>query len=179
MRRLVAIPLLCLCGLAMAQSSPSYRLEEFRPNAGGHPQDGLTLQSTSYRISLDAVGEALASPTLRGGAFEMDAGFSHSYPPPGEVRHLLALGDKQTMTWKVERSVGTYRVYGGQIPSLPGEYGVCKVADLRLPQASLDEQPPPGGTFFYLVTARNILSEEGTTGYDGSGLPRPPPVPCP
>jgi hypothetical protein len=109
----------------------------------------------------------------------MDVGFVRGYPPPGEVRLLVVLGDRKTLSWTAERSVGTYRVYGGDLGLLPSSYGVCKVPDLVVEKAQLEEEPAVGRGFFYLVTARNTLLEEGTKGYDSTGAQRTSTMPPP
>jgi hypothetical protein len=51
----------------------------------------------------------------------------------------------------------------------------------ELPDAAaiLDAVPDPGQGFFYLVTARNRLAEEGTKGSTSAGVPRSNAFPCP
>lgn len=179
MRPLAALSILCLCASVLAQSSPSYRIEEFTVNAGGHPRAGRVLSSTSWLASLVAVGPLPAPLVLRGGAYAMEVGFARSYRPPGEVRRLVALGDKRTLAWDAEGSAGTYRVYGDDLRLLPGDYGMCEASDIPLERVALDDEPPAGKARFYLVTVRNPLFEEGTKGYDSTGGARANPAPCP
>ena len=49
----------CVQGTALAQTSTSYTLNENVMNEGGHPENGVVLASTSYRLSFDAIGEGL------------------------------------------------------------------------------------------------------------------------
>ena len=73
-------------------------------------------------------------------------------------------------------------MYSGAIGELPGGYGACRTGDVPGPSAAIPEIPSleDGQVgFFYLVTARNGLREEGTKGFDSAGAPRPNPLPCP
>jgi hypothetical protein len=163
----------------LAQTSPSYRVDEWTVHAGGHPLGGFGLASTSYRMSLDAVGEIPIAPLLHSTGYSIDVGFARSYPPPLEVREVVALGDKATFAWAPDRSVGSYRVYRGLLRELPGSYGACRIADISADHVMLEETPNVGQTFFYLVTAQNTLLEEGPTGYDSAGASRVVSGPCP
>ena len=180
MRTLLTLQILGLCGGALlAQSSPSFRLEESTVNAGGHPQGGIGLVSASYRMSLDSVGELPSGTLLQSAAHSIDVGFARCYPPPLEVHEVVAFGDKATFAWAPERSVGSYRVYRGSLHELPGDYGACRRAEVAAGQATLPEIPEVGQPFFYLVSARNMLLEEGTTGSDSVGRLRVVAGPCP
>jgi len=170
---------LFLCGVALAQSAPSYRLEESTMNAGGHPREGLKPSSTSYEISLDAIGSAPVAPLLQSTSYSMTGGFARSYPPPREVRQLAVNGDKATFVWAPERSVGSYQVYRGELNALPFDYGTCRVARVAGQSALLDEVPEVGEAFFFLVTAENMLLEEGVAGFDSAGGSRVNSAPCP
>lgn len=170
---------LCLYGTALAQTSSSYRLDEHTLNAGGHPAGGRTLASASYRVSLDSIGDGVTAPVLQSTSYSMDAGFARSYPAPGEVRGLVALVDKESFAWDPDGSVGSYLVYRGAAELLPGGYGACRSSDLPVETASFPEVPDIGSAYFYLVTARSRLREEGAKGHDSSGAPRGTPAPCP
>jgi hypothetical protein len=62
---LVLVLLLSLAaGQALAQSSASYSVSDHTLNAGGHPQQGQILFSASFRVSLDALGEAVTGHGL-------------------------------------------------------------------------------------------------------------------
>jgi len=117
MRYVLALSI-CLCSIASAQSSPSYRLEESTMNAGGHPRNGIGLSSANYRMSLDAIGETPIAPVLFSTAYSMDVGFARCFPPPREVQQITVL-DKTMFAWTPERSVGTYRVYRATCMSCP------------------------------------------------------------
>src|SRR6185295_10421267 len=64
-----------------AQQSPSYTLRESQFNAGGTPGSGApaTPSSSSYRITLDALGEGLLGPTPASASFRVDGGFARTY----------------------------------------------------------------------------------------------------
>jgi hypothetical protein len=109
----------------------------------------------------------------------MDSGFPLTYPPPGEVRGLRFL-DSETLVWNPEKSVGVYNLYRDLIGSLSGlGYGSCKEQDLASETATDSDPLPTDNGYFYLVTAENRLTEEGTKGFDGYGAERPNPSPCP
>lgn len=179
MRAVLAVSILCLCGVALAQSSPSYRLEESTLNAGGHPRGGLGLTSASFLVSLDAVGEAPIAPMLGSAGYSMDVGFARCFPPPREVRQLAISGNKATLVWAPERSVGMYRVYRGDLTGLPVDYGACPIASVGIESVPLHGTPDVGQPFFYLVTAENALLEEGIRGYDSAGASRVNLASCP
>jgi hypothetical protein len=164
---------------ALAQQSPSYKLEEFALNAGGHPQDGAILASASFHVRLDAVGDAVARSGLSGPSFRVDGGFVGAYPPPGEVLGLRFV-DSATLMWRPERSVGVYNLYRDLLSALSGgSYGTCRQYDLAAETTIETGAPPAGNGWFYLVTAENRLREEGTKGTNSSGAERPNVHPCP
>jgi hypothetical protein len=175
----LAILVLCLCGFALAQSSPAYRLEEYAVNGGGHPAGGQVLASASLTMSIDAIGDAAWAGALASTSYSMDAGFGRSYPPPAEIRLLLLHGDKQTLTWDPDPSIGDYLVYRGGLAALPGDPGACRLSGLGTHTALLDDFPDTGQGYFYLVVARNRLGEDGSPGSRGDGTDRTLPVPCP
>lgn len=164
----------------IAQTSASYDVSDYVLNEGGHPGDGIVLSSASYRISLDSVGDGLAAPALSSLSYRMAAGFLPAFPPPAEVLGVTFLANHATMQWLPDRSIGSYNVYRGAINQLPGPYGSCRASNVLTESTNLTETPaPPGGGFFYLVTAKNSLGEEGTKGFASSGSERVNPSPCP
>ena len=172
----------CLAFLApaSAQQSASYKLNESAINSGGDPTGGVSLASASWRIKLDAIGDGILGANLASASFHMDGGFVSAYPPPGEVMNLNVEANARTLTWDPERSVGDYNLYRELVSTLPGlGYGRCSQSALTFTAATDVEVPPVGRCYFYLVTAENRLSEEGTKGFDGAGRERPNPVPCP
>ena len=153
-----------------AQSSASFRIEQGIFNNGGNPAPVLT--STSYQLTLDSIGDALAASGLASASYGMDAGIPPAYPPPGEVLNLR-FPAKTTLTWNPEISVGSYNLYRGDRAALPGNYGAKVQAGLTAPTATDSQTPSPGQCLIYLVTASNRLDEEGTKGTDSAGNPRP------
>ena len=181
MKMRIAILFLGLGGAVFAQTSTSYKLTEQIMNEGGHPQAGVVLGSTSYRVTLDAIGDGLPAPALGSASFAMAAGFVPVYPPPGEVQTLRIAANRTSMTWAPERSTGVYNIYRGLFSSLPGPYGQCRQANVPAASATISENPPPpaGNGYFYLVTAENRLNEEGTKGFNSAHVEHPNGFPCP
>jgi hypothetical protein len=163
---------------ASAQQSVNFRLTEWTINAGGDPLNGSSAGSVSWRVSLDALGDTVLGVGQTSVSYRMDVGFVDVYAPPGEVRNQL-FSDVSTMIWDPERSAGAYEVYRGLLSGLPGGYGACFQSSLASATATDAGTPPPGSGWFYLVTAKNRLGEEGTKGSDSSGNARPNPAPCP
>jgi len=165
--------------VALAQTSASHRLTESVFNGGGDPGNGAFGASASHRIKLDAVGDGLIAVGLSGASYRMDGGFVDVYPPPGEVQHAL-FSDKITLVWDPEKSIGQYAVYRDGMGVLSGGgTGTCFASGLSSETAIDATTPPAGQGYFYLVTARNRLLEEGSKGNRSSGLERPNPAPCP
>jgi hypothetical protein len=180
MRRSILFAFLLAASLpALAQTSASFRLDEHVFNAGGDPHQGQVLTSASFRITLDAIGEGLVRTGLSSPSFRTDAGFIGAYPPPGEVTALSFLDD-DTLEWSPEASVGSYNLYRDPLAALAGlNYGQCLEPRIDGETATDTDVPTPGGGFFYLVTARNRLDEEGVKGWDSAGLVRSNSAPCP
>ena len=166
-------------GAPLAQASPSYRLEPWVLNAGGHPSDGQVLESPGFRMSLDAIGEGVLGPGLASTSYAIDTGYGRSLPPPAEVSGVVAHPDKITFAWNPDLSVGEYLIYRGGLDLLSGVSGSCLLSNLPSHSASLDEFPATSQGFYYLVIARNRLGEDGSPGRGSGGAPRTIPVPCP
>jgi hypothetical protein len=181
-RRLILLTLamgVCphLTGVAAAQESANFKLREHVINAGGHPDAG-TLVSPAFRMRLDALGEGLTAAGLFSATWRMDAGFTSGYTPPGEVTNLR-FSDASTLVWNPERSIGTYALYRGILRDFLPAYGFCRQSDL-LEETAVDlDRPVVGAGFYYHVTGRNRLREEGTKGFNSAGIERPNPGPCP
>ena len=179
-RRVVFVPLFCL-GLTMtigirAQSSTNYQNREHVVNSGGNPAPTLT--STDYRITLSSIGDGLTATGMSSASYQLDGGFVPSYLPPDEVLNLL-FSDATTLTWDPEPSVGDYDVYRGNVAELSGGgYGACLVSGVTATEAEDTSTPAPGQCFFYIVTARNRIVEEGTMGSNSSGTGRSNSTPC-
>jgi hypothetical protein len=162
---------------ARGQGSASYRLSDYAINAGGHPMAGTAMASTHFRISLDAIGDP-AGQSTSSPSFQIVPGLAGSHPPPGEVKNLQFAADAKSMSWDVEPAAGVYELYRDLVSALhSGSAGVCLQGGLQA-NAATDLQVPASG-YFYLVTSRNSLGEEGTKGYASSGAERPNPLPCP
>ena len=171
--------LLLAGGAVLAQSSASYVLEEHTFNAGGNPADSVIASSLSFRITLDSIGGGPSGAGLSSASHRVDAGFTAVYPPPGEVHNLLFLS-RVELAWDGEPSIGSYALYRGLISELPAlSYGGCAQAPLNTPNATDADPVPAGDGFFVLVTARNLLAEEGSKGTRSDGTPRANPAACP
>jgi hypothetical protein len=161
-----------------AQTSASYRLTEATLNAGGNPSQGSLPASASFRIRLDAIGEAALPGPQSSGSFRADGGFVGTFRPPEEVRRLR-FTDLSTLEWDPERSIGTYAVYRDALEALPASGGACRASGFAASTFVDRSAPKEGRGWFYLVTARNRLREEGTRGTRSDGIPRPATAPCP
>lgn len=179
--RALAVAVLCLAAAivpCLAQTSASFKLTDAVFNNGGDPNQGSALASPHYHIKLDAIGDGVAAVGLGSASFHVDAGFVADYPPPGEVSGL-GFASKTDLAWNAERSVGTYNLYRDSLGSLPGAYGTCDQPALEVTSWTESATPPPNGGWFYLVTAKNRLREEGTKGYLSGGTERSNGSPCP
>jgi hypothetical protein len=175
----IALALGLASPFAHAQTSASFKLTESTFNAGGDPQNGTSAASASFHIKLDAIGDAVAGGTPASASFHAGAGFVGDYPPPGEVAGFL-FTDRSTMTWAPERSVGTYDVYRDALAGLTsGAMGACFASGSSSEGAVDAGTPASGQGWFYLVTARNLLGEEGTKGSGVGATERPNAAPCP
>jgi len=164
---------------AAAQQSASFNLEEGVLNAGGHPAGGVSPTSAGFRISLDALGDSVGGRALSSASFRMAGGFASFYPPPGEVLGLRFL-DSDTLEWDGEPSAGSYALYRDVLTGLGGlGYGSCLTTGIT--GTTIDDAAVPAAAdgYFYLVTVRNRLDEEGTKGFDTIGGERPNAAPCP
>lgn len=164
-------------GACLAQSSANHRIESGTLNAGGRPQAGATAQSASHRLSLDAIG-GIVRAEAASGSWRVGSSLPLRYRPPGETLGLRFVDD-DSLTWQPERSVGRYNLYRNLISTLgAGSFGLCLQRALATPSADDPAIPPNGAGFFYLVTAENLLGEEGTLGA-GSDGPRNNANSCP
>ena len=162
---------------ATAQTSTSYKLTETTVNSGGDPRDGVILASPSFHIKLDSIGDAALSVGLASASFHMSGGFVGSNPPPGPVMGATLSG-ATTLQWNPEPSAGVYEVYRGLMSSLPGTFGTCFVGNIAGQSVTDTSSPPAGQAYFYLVTVRNRLGEEGPKGYQSNGALEGNPAPC-
>src|SRR5262245_35595404 len=166
-------------GPAVSQESANYKVREYALNAGGHPEGGFTLASPSFKIRLDAIGDGITGAGLSGPSWRMDAGFTSGYPPPGEVSGVQFNPAGVSLLWNPERSVGTYSLYRGILRQFLPTYGICSQYDLINGTATDPDVAVVGAGYFYFVTVRNRLGEEGTKGFNSAGTERSNPSPCP
>jgi len=156
----------------VAQQSASFEVESAVFNAGGNPAGGVALASSSFRVSLDALGDAVVADDLASVSFRSDATFVGRYPPPGEVPGLGFL-DAQTLSWSPERSAGGYNLYRGLLGQLTAlQFGSCVEQDLSATSTTDTDPVPADDGYVYLVTVRNRLREEGTKGFQSNGTER-------
>jgi hypothetical protein len=171
--------LLLLTSSAQGQQSTSFRLTEYTINAGGHPDEGLIMASTRFRVTLDAIGGGVEGARLSSTGFRLDGGFQYCFPPPGEVAGLQ-FTDQQTLVWNSEKSIGSYNLYRGEVNSLPGlAYGDCLQSGIQVTTTIDTSAPASGEAYFYLPTAENLLMEEGSKGFASDDSQRGNPAPCP
>lgn len=172
-----AILLLAPITPGRAEESASYRLTGEVFNAGGRPAGVST--SPGVRLTLESIGEALAGPGATGASFRLDGGFVVAYAPPGEVAGLRFL-DAETLAWSaLDSGGGGYCLYRDDVAALPGlGYGVCLQPHVDGTTAADAATPLPATAFFYLVTGKNRLGEEGTKGFHSDGTGRGGPT-CP
>ncbi len=72
----------------------------------------------------------------------------------------------------------TGEVYRDLLSALPdGQNGLCLQGGVAA--TSMTDPALPGTGWFYLITSRNSLGEEGTKGFAGNGTERANPGPCP
>jgi hypothetical protein len=180
MRRVrVAAAVVALAALpVLAQQSATYRISDHAVNAAGHPQQGTVVSSASFRVTLDSLGDGILGTGMASASYHADGGFTGSYPPPGEV-HGLRWDDAISLAWDAERSAGVYELYRDDLGALPGTSGTCLQSALATTSATDAATPGPGVGWFYLVSVRNRLGEESTTGFDSDGVERPNLSPCP
>jgi len=172
-----AIILVMLPVIVLGQSSTSYTVSDHNFNSGGHPAGGQIPSSASYRLTLDVVGSPATGDPMTGPSYTAGGGFAASYLPPGEVAAIW-FGDLQTLNWDAESSTGTYNVYRDSLSNLP-DYSGCWREDLVATTTIDTESPATGQGYFYLVTAENLLSEEGSRGNDSTGTERTAGAVCP
>jgi len=166
------VALVLLCGTAMAQQSASFRMSEHTFNAGGHPTGGTVPTSAGFRISLDAIGTPVGTATLSSSSFRVNTGFTSGYLPPSEVTGLTFV-DAQTLTWNTDPNAAAYNLYRDVIGNLSElGFGDCHRSDLPGTTATETAPVEPGTGFFYLVTSRNRIQEEGDKGSGSDGTAR-------
>jgi hypothetical protein len=167
--RTVLLAILTLTGSVAAQESAGYQAREHVLNAGGHPAEGITPTSASYRISLDSLGDGVVWARLASPSFRLDGGSAAAALPPGEVTGLRWT-DRQILVWDREPAAFSYGVYRGALADAAGPaYGDCALADVAATLVVDTTSPSSGEGFFYLITARNGLNEQGPKGRRSDG----------
>jgi len=179
MKQLILVMTLLCAAPILAQQSAGYQLTEHTFNQGGRPQDGLIATSTSFRITLDAIGESGGGAEPTSVSFGVAPGFASAFGPASEAFGLL-FDDATTMSWEVEPQAVAYNVYRGETGSLSGlDNGGCLQSSGPGTGYTDPEEPAAAEGFFYLVAASNRLAEEGTLGFDSDGVERGNATPCP
>jgi hypothetical protein len=159
----------------MAQSSANFEIKAQALNAGGQP---VTVGSADFQIRLGSIGDSLAAVALGSASFGLDSGFGLSFSPPGEVTGVR-FDDHVTLAWNPEKSTGAYNLYRNLLSAISPGFGACNQSNLPAETATDADVPGAGTGFFYLVTAENVLDEEGTKGFQSSTVERANAAPCP
>ena len=172
MVRFIVLAILLCASSVGAQESASFKLTEHVINAGGRPEQGATATSPRFKITLDSIGDNATGTSAASPSFRADVGFVSAYPPSGEVAGLGFL-NKETIEWSPEKSTGVYQLYRNLLSNLPDlNFGNCEQQDL-VGETTSDTDPVPVNTgYFYIVTAKNRLNEEGTKGFQSNGTER-------
>ena len=174
--RLVILTATLTATLSMlhAQTSTSFKLNEFALNSGGTPisSTGSSLSSASFQIKLSSLGEGLIGPSMSSASFRVDSGFTQGLLPPGETEGIL-FTSQDTLEWDAHLSAGSYNLYRDLYSNLTGlGFGQCEQQGLSGTSATDIDPVPTGDAFFYLVTVENRLGEEGTKGSQSDGIER-------
>ena len=157
---------------ASAQQSASYRIREATFNAGGHPSNQGIPLSASWQITIDAIGDGTMSAELASGSFGLSGGLVAGWVPPGEVEGLDFISPT-VLAWNPEGSAGTYNLYRGLLSEIAAlGYGGCYAWRLTTTAATDGEIAPASNGYYYLVTVRNRIGEEGTKGFRSDGVER-------
>lgn len=147
---------------------------------------GVTLPTELHLIHEPLSNEAPASVT----AEELEFSWAEqcSGPPvlgpddeisrPGSSTPLI-FSDPTTLEWEdpAGGGVDSFNLYLGSVTDLPGSYGSCLEPEIPVPAFTHMAEPPPGSTWFYLVTGNTHFGET-TLGRDGHGGLRPNTGPC-
>ena len=175
MKRPVYLLGLLLAGTVLAQESASFKLTESTFTQGGHPLDGMELTSTSFQMTLDAVGQVVAPTSIGSTSYSLGTGFVTTFAPAGEVANLR-FTDATTLVWD-PAGIREYALYSGQVtfPFDP-DFGTCQQPPppLTTETATVAATPRISLASFFLVTTHNRLGEEGI-----KGPGRLNPFPCP
>lgn len=174
-KTLILLAALASAGVAMAQSSASFEIKAQAFNAGGQP---VSVGSADFQIRLGSIGESVAAVSLGSASFGLDSGLGVSFSPPGEVTGVR-FDDHVTLAWNPEKSSGAYNLYRSLLSAIAPGFGACNQSNLPGETANDAAVPGAGTGFFYLVTAENVLAEEGTKGFQSTNVERANAAPCP
>ncbi|HEU5180156.1 MAG TPA: hypothetical protein VFW45_05155 [Candidatus Polarisedimenticolia bacterium] len=173
---ILALVVLLAASPVAAQSSTSYKVQGSSFDNAGDPTNGVALGSAHFHLKLDSIGGDLAATAVSSASFHADEGFVDLYRPAGEVTGVR-FTNPTILQWNAEPSAQWYEVY--QSASLPGTFGTCYAGDLTTTSLADATTPAIGSRFYYLVTARNRLRQEGTKGFGSTGTERTNTLPCP
>ena len=102
------------------------------------------------------------------------------FAQPFEVQNLQIANDKETLSWDVESTAVHYNVYRGYMHDFATDYyGTTLEPEVATTSIVSSTATTPGRGFFYLVTAVNAASEEGSMGSSPTDAERPNVFPWP
>ena len=155
-------------GPAAAQESPSFRIDR---GTRGSLSGSAVLQSSSYRVSRSSLGMPSGRDPVTGTSVAASNDWTATLRPALEVRRLR-FADARTLTWDLDRSLGSYRVYRGDLESIVGMPAACIGTAPNGQGFDAPEIPAAGQGQFFLVTAVDAAGVEGTAGTASGGAAR-------
>lgn len=154
---------------------------------GAYPLAGM---GSLIDIVFESVGPSGSRTDLRVGGADLNEGEiaasvrDGSYcvrGAPAETANLIVGrvpgSTVATLAWDAHTAASLYNVYRA---TQPGTVDLaCLIPGVTVP-ATLDDGavPPPGGVFYYLITAVGCGGEESIPGRRSDGTPIPNPAPC-
>jgi hypothetical protein len=120
--------------------------------------------------SVDPV-PAMATTTISGGRLNVHKALLSCSEPPGTPANLTAIaGDKQIkLTWSAAANAATYRVKRSNTPGGPFTTVASGIKATQYTNSNLSN----GTTYYYVVSAANILGESGDSN-EASATPKLP-----
>ena len=89
----------------------------------------------------------------------------------------LRFTDATTLVWDPELSAGSYQLYEGLLTNpFDDTYGTCSQSGITGETTTVTADPAAGQGLFLLVTAENLLGEEGTKGTNSEDSERGTPL---
>ena len=175
--RLVLAALLALsaCFTVSAQSSSQFQLSR---NEIGALDGSAVLVSSGYRLSVTTLSDSVAALSAQSPGYRLSTDWTATFPPAVEVVHLR-FSAQDTLTWSLDPSLGTYRVYRGNLESLPTPSASCVGRTSFFTQFVDATTPSPGQPFYFLVTAVDASGVEATAGKSSAGVERTVAGSCP